>query len=54
MALFHSIWTLVVMVIFIGIVFWAWSDKRQSRFEEAARLPLQDDLPDRHKPIKPE
>ena len=54
MALFHSIWTIVVMVIFIGIVIWAWSGKRQSRFEEAARLPLQDDLPANHKSSKTE
>ncbi len=41
--LFHSIWTVVLVAIFIGIVAWAWSSKRQRRFEEAARLPLEDD-----------
>ena len=48
MAIFHSIWTVVVMVIFLGIVVWAWSDKRKARFDEAARLPLEDDLPADH------
>ena len=40
MAIFHSIWTVVVMVIFIGIVIWAYSSKRKERFDEAARLPF--------------
>jgi len=42
-ALFHSIWTLALLVLFIGIVAWAWSGKRKSQFEAAARLPLDDD-----------
>ena len=44
MAIFHSIWTVVVMLIFIGIVIWAYSSKRKERFDEAARLPLEDDI----------
>ena len=44
MAMFHSIWTILVMVIFIGIVIWAYSGKRKERFDEAARLPLEDDI----------
>ena len=43
LALFHSIWTLALMALFIGIVFWAWSGRRKKIFEEAARLPLDDD-----------
>ncbi len=41
--LFHSIWTVAMLVLFIGIVAWAWSGKRKARFEAAARLPLDDD-----------
>jgi cytochrome c oxidase cbb3-type subunit 4 len=41
--LIHSIWTIVVMVLFLGIVVWAYSSKRQVKFDEAARLPLDDD-----------
>lgn len=41
--LFHSIWTVVLMALFVGIVAWAWSGKRRRRFEQAARLPLEDD-----------
>ena len=43
--MFHSFWTIAVLVIFIGIVFWAYSKRRHSDFEEAANLPLEDDRP---------
>ena len=39
----HTIWTVLVLIVFIGIVIWAWSDKRKSYFDEAAQLPLDDD-----------
>ena len=49
--LFQSIWTIVVMITFLGIVVWAFSRKRKSAFDEAARLPLEDDqLTDNNKP----
>jgi cytochrome c oxidase cbb3-type subunit 4 len=38
--------TLVLMIAFVGVVIWAWSGKRKADFEEAARLPLEDDGPD--------
>ena len=41
--LLRSIVTVVAFVVFIGIVIWAWSRKNQSRFEEAARLPFEQD-----------
>ena len=40
---FHGLWTGALLVIFIGIVVWAWSGKRKRDFDEAARLPLEDD-----------
>lgn len=40
---FQSFWTVFVFVIFIGIVLWAWSGKNKAAFEEAARIPLEDD-----------
>jgi cytochrome c oxidase cbb3-type subunit 4 len=43
-ALFHSIWTLVLLVLFLGIIAWAWSSKRKPHFDAAARLPLEDDV----------
>ena len=45
--LIQSLWTILVMVAFIGIVIWAWSGARRERFEAAARLPLEDDEPER-------
>ena len=43
---FHGLWTALLLVIFIGIVVWAWSGKRKSAFDEAARIPLEDDAID--------
>lgn len=43
-ALIDSVWTIVVMVLFIGIVLWAYSKRRKGDFEEASRLPLDDEL----------
>ena len=39
-ALIQSIWTLVVLVLFVGIVIWAWSGKRKQEFDEAANIPF--------------
>ncbi len=39
----HSIWTVLVFVMFVGIVIWAYSSKRKRAFDEAARLALDDD-----------
>jgi cytochrome c oxidase cbb3-type subunit 4 len=43
MIMFHSIWTLLLVMVFIGIVAWAYNGKRKQAFDEAARLPLDDD-----------
>lgn len=34
--------TLVLMVLFLGIVVWAYSRRNKQRFERASRLPLED------------
>ena len=44
MIYFHIIWTVALFLLFVGIIIWAWSSKRKKRFDEAARLPLDDDL----------
>ena len=49
-ASFEILRTLVLLVAFIAIVFWAWSSKRKKAFDEAARLPLRDN----NKPIAEE
>jgi cytochrome c oxidase cbb3-type subunit 4 len=49
--LFQSIWSIVVMITFLGIVAWAYSGKRKAAFDEAARLPFEDDSSnDKNKP----
>lgn len=35
--------TVLSLLSFVGIVFWAWSKRNKERFDEAAQLPLQDD-----------
>jgi cytochrome c oxidase cbb3-type subunit 4 len=47
MGLARSIVTVMAFVTFIGIVLWAWSGARRERFDAAARLPLEDDEPER-------
>ena len=32
--------TLLSLILFLGIVFWAWSSRRRSGFDEAARVPF--------------
>jgi cytochrome c oxidase cbb3-type subunit 4 len=44
-SLAHSIWTVMMLLLFIGIVIWAWSGKRKQAFREAAHLPFEDDEP---------
>lgn len=31
------------MVLFVGIIIWAWSKHRKGSFDAAARMPLEDD-----------
>jgi cbb3-type cytochrome oxidase subunit 3 len=39
----YGVVTAILMMVFIGIVIWAWRDERITGFEEAARLPLKED-----------
>lgn len=43
MSLFHSIWTLALFLVFIGIVVWAWSRRNKKRFDDAANIPFKDE-----------
>ena len=40
---FQIVWTIVVMIIFIGIVLWGWSGRRKESFNEAANIPLEEE-----------
>lgn len=39
----RSIVTVVSLITFVGIVIWAWSKRNKSDFDEAARLPFNED-----------
>jgi cytochrome c oxidase cbb3-type subunit 4 len=41
--IWRGIYTLIMLLLFIGIVAWAWSSKRKKDFDDAARLPLDSD-----------
>ncbi len=43
MEVFHSIWTALLMILFILIFIKAWSRKRVQEYQEAANIPLKDD-----------
>lgn len=47
-ALLHSLWTVLLLVIFVGIVFWVFILKRPRDFDKAARMPLEPDEYDRN------
>lgn len=40
---FRGLLTAVLMVLFVALVFWAYSRRRKEDFEAAARLPLDSD-----------
>ena len=43
LAMFHSWWTVALVILFVAIIAWAWSGKRKKTFEQAARMPLEDE-----------
>ena len=38
-----SLWLVVLVILFIGIVVWAFRSKNKARFERDAKIPLKDD-----------
>lgn len=40
-----GIFIIVMMILFFGVVFWAWSDRQKPIFDRMAQLPLEDDQP---------
>lgn len=45
----HGIWTIVLFVSFLGVVWWAYGKKRKARFEEDAKLIFDDEKPPKDK-----
>ena len=41
----RSITTMLMFVVFLGIVIWAWSSRRRREFAEAAQVPFLDSEP---------
>jgi cytochrome c oxidase cbb3-type subunit 4 len=41
----QSVWTVIALVIFIGIVVWAFSRRKKADFDRAGRMALDDDKP---------
>ena len=39
-----TLMTVVMMIVFVTIVAWAYSGKRRAQFDEAARVPFEDDV----------
>ncbi len=39
----RSLWVVWLMILFLGIVFWAFRPKNRKRFEEDARIPFKDE-----------
>ena len=46
----HGVWTAALLAVFAAIVAWAWSSRRKRDFDEAARLPLDEDAADETEP----
>ena len=40
---FHALWTVFMMAAFVLLIFWVISGKQKKTFDEASRIPLQDD-----------
>jgi len=40
---FHSIWTVILFICILGVVWWAYGKRRQSRFDEAANSIFDDE-----------
>lgn len=43
MSTVFSIWTVVVAVLFLGIVIWVWSGRNKSKYDAAAQIPFTED-----------
>lgn len=45
LGLIRGLATLFAMIAFIAVWVWAWGRRRQQRFDDAAKLPLEEDPP---------
>jgi cytochrome c oxidase cbb3-type subunit 4 len=47
---FSTTMTVVMLIVFLRIVAWAYSGKRRTQFDAAARVPFDDDVAPGHEP----
>jgi cytochrome c oxidase cbb3-type subunit 4 len=47
---FSTTMTVVMLIVFLCIVAWAYSGKRRTQFDAAARVPFDDDVAPGHEP----
>ncbi|VAW72100.1 hypothetical protein MNBD_GAMMA12-3055 [hydrothermal vent metagenome] len=40
---FHIVWTVLLFIIFVGIIYWAFSKSSVDRFKAAEQLPFDDE-----------
>ena len=40
--LFRGLVTAVLLILFVALIAWTWSQKRNNTFDEAARMPLEE------------
>jgi cytochrome c oxidase cbb3-type subunit IV len=50
----RTLWTVLSFLAFLGIVWWAYGGKRKARFDEAARLALDDEPGGAQRPARTE
>lgn len=48
----QMVWTVVAFIVFIGIVVWAWSNKRNDEFRDAANLIMDDEKSSPHPDVE--
>ncbi|MGB8327620.1 MAG: CcoQ/FixQ family Cbb3-type cytochrome c oxidase assembly chaperone [Steroidobacteraceae bacterium] len=45
MGVLRGIVTAVLLILFLALIAWAWSDRRRATFDRLARMPLEEDVP---------
>ena len=43
LGLIHGVWSLLILIFFIGIVAFVWNRKRRDYYDKASRIPFEQD-----------
>lgn len=49
LGLIHGIWSLLILIVFIGIVAFVWQRDRRQHYDEAAQIPFDNDDDNQHR-----